>query len=82
MRDVLLCTQARSKGVTVHSRNEVTKLSTLINDGSHVIEMFKSSFEDYLKIYTKHKYNDIAIVIANDYRYDNDVTTIFVVCND
>lgn len=116
-----MCTQARRKGATVHSRNEVTKLSTLINDGSHVIEMFKSSFEDYLKIYTKHNEfirfslnvkdessvkfscisaraseyikfidaintevikNDIAIVIANDYRYDSDETTIFVVCND
>lgn len=116
-----MCIQASSKGVTVHSRNEVTKLSTLINDGSHVIEMFKSSFEDYLKIYAKHnefirfslnvkdestirfscisniaseyikfidalntelRKNDIAIVIATDYRYDTLETTIFVVCDD
>lgn len=96
-------------------------MSTLINDGSHVIEMFKSSFEDFIKINTKDKEfirfslnvsddstirfsslsgsaseyielidalyvelqnNDIAIVIATDYRYDSDETTIFVVCND
>lgn len=96
-------------------------MSTLIKDGSHVIEMFASSFEDFIKTHTKYngfihfslnvkdaktirfsslsgsaseyiefidaldvelKYNDIAIVIATDYRYDSDETTIFVVCND
>jgi hypothetical protein len=96
-------------------------MSTLIKDGSHVIEMFASSFEDFIKINTKDneftrfslnvkdakmitfscisgsaseyiefidaldaeiKYNDIAIVIATDYRYYSDETTIFVVCND
>lgn len=96
-------------------------MSTLINDGSHVIEMFKSSFEDTIKIYTKYNEsitfslnikdrntvrfscqfgtaseyikfidelytellnNDIAIVIATDYRFDSNETTIFVVCND
>lgn len=29
-------------------------MSTLINDGSHVVEMFASSFKDSIKIYTKH----------------------------
>lgn len=116
-----MCTQARRKGATGHSRNEVTKLSTIIKDGSRVIEMFKSSFEDSIKIYVKHKEfirfslnvkdentirfscisniaseyiefidalntelrkNDIAIVIATYYRYDNLETTIFVICND
>lgn len=96
-------------------------MNTLINDGSHVIEMFKSSFEDFLKINAKDndfirfslnvsdestirfscisgsaseyiefidalnielRNNDIAIVIATDYRYDSNETTIFVVCND
>lgn len=96
-------------------------MSTLIKDGSHVIEMFKSSFEDFIKanakdnelirfslnvsddstitfscisgsaseyiefidaLDTELKSNDIAIVIATDYRYDSDETTIFVVCND
>ena len=96
-------------------------MSTLIKDGSHVIEMFKSSFKDNIKIYTKHnefirfslnvkdestirfsciaaraseyiefidalnmelRNNDMAIVIADDYRYDSDKTTIFVVCDD
>ena len=96
-------------------------MSTLIKDGSHVIEMFASSFEDFIKTHTKYnelirfslnvkdaetitfscisgsaseyiefidaldaelKSNDIAIVIATDYRYDGDETTIFVVCND
>ena len=96
-------------------------MSTLIKDGSHVIEMFASSFEDFIKTHTKDnefirfslnvkdaktitfscisgsaseyiefidtlyaelKSNDIAIVIATDYRYDSDETTIFIVCND
>ena len=96
-------------------------MSTLIKDGSHVIEMFASSFEDFIKTHTKDnefirfslnvkdaktitfscisgsaseyiefidtldaelKSNDIAIVIATNYRYDSDETTIFVVCND
>lgn len=96
-------------------------MSALIKDGSHVIEMFASSFKDFIKINTKDKefihftlnvsddstirfsclcgsaseyiefidaldaelkYNDIAIVIATDYRYDSNETTIFVVCND
>ena len=96
-------------------------MSTLIKDGSHVIEMFASSFKDFIKINAKDnelirfslnvsdestiifscisgsaseyiefidaldaelKSNDIAIVIATDYRYDSDETTIFVVCND
>lgn len=30
-------------------------MSTLINDGSHVIEMFASSFKDFIKIHTKYK---------------------------
>lgn len=96
----------------------------IFKDGSHVIEMFASSFKDFIKINTKDKefirfslnvsydstirlswfsclsgsaseyidfidaldaelkYNDIAIVIATDYRYDSIETTIFVVCND
>lgn len=29
-------------------------MSTIIKDGSHVIEIFKSSFKDYIKKYTKH----------------------------
>ena len=99
-------------------------MSTLIKDGSHVIEMFASSFEDFIKTHTKYKTyngfshfslnvknaktiefscisgsaseyiefidaldaelktNDIAIVIATDYKHDSDETTIFVVCND
>lgn len=96
-------------------------MSTLIKDGSHVIEMFASSFEDFIKTHTKYngfirfslnvkdaktitfscisgsaseyiefidalyvelQNNDIAIVIATDYRHDSDETTIFVVCND
>lgn len=96
-------------------------MSTLINDGSHVMEMFKSPFEDFIKTNTKDnefirfslnvkdtktirlsslsgsaseyiefidaldvelQNNDIAIVIATDYRYDSHETTIFVVCDD
>ena len=96
-------------------------MSTLIKDGSHVIEMFASSFKDFIKINAKDielirfslnvsdestitfscisgsapeyiefidaldaelKSNDIAIVIATDYKHDRDETTIFVVCND
>ena len=96
-------------------------MSTLIKDGSHVIEMFASSFKDFIKANTKDnefirfslnvsdestirfscisgsaseyiefidalnmelRNNDISIVIADDYRYDSDETTIFVVCND
>ena len=69
-------------------------MSTLIKDGSHVIEMFASSFEDFIKTHASEyiefidaldaelKSNDIAIVIATDYRYDGDETTIFVVYND
>lgn len=30
-------------------------MSTLIKDGSHVIEMFASSFKDFIKINTKDK---------------------------
>lgn len=96
-------------------------MSTLIKDGSHVDEIFASSFKDFIKINAKDielirfslnvsdestiifscisgsapEYiefidaldtellnNDIAIVIATDYRFDSDETTIFVVCND
>lgn len=31
-------------------------MSTLIKDGSHVIEMFASSFEDFIKTHTKYKH--------------------------
>ena len=42
---MLLCSQARRKGATYRLGNEVTKLSTLFNDGSHVRETFASAFK-------------------------------------
>ena len=43
------------KGATYRIGNEVMKLSTLINDGSRVIEMLKSSFDTFLMINARDK---------------------------
>ena len=44
-RDVVICSQARRKGATYRLGNEVKKLSTIFNNGSHVRETFASAFK-------------------------------------
>lgn len=101
--------------------NEVTKLSTIFNDGSHVHEIFASKLKSLVNGFAKenehvnfklnvqddksasincnyayaYEYiafmdaleaeistHGVAIVIANDYRYDSQENTIFVVCDE